>query len=58
MISKEAEKKVLAAFEAIYSDKDLEDADETEFLEWLEKQPNPEELGKAFFLLVFGDKYE
>ena len=57
-MSKEAEKKVLAAFQTLYSDKDLEDADETEFLEWLEKQPNPEELGKAFFLLVFGDKYE
>jgi len=53
MVSEKAKKKVLAAFEAFYPDENLEDADDTEFLEWLKNQPNSEELGEAFFILVF-----
>jgi hypothetical protein len=56
MVSKEAEKKVLSAFQTFYSDKNLEDADDTEFLDWIDRQPNPGELREAFFILVFGDK--
>jgi hypothetical protein len=56
MVSEKAKKKVLAAFEAFYPDENFENAEDTEFLEWLKKQPDSEELREAFFILVFGDK--
>jgi len=56
MASEKAKKKVIAAFEAFYPDENFEDTDDTEFLDWIERQPNPGELREAFFILVFGDK--
>jgi len=51
-VSQEAINTVIKAFEDIYEDEDIVDADPEALLEWIENQENSEELANAFAYIV------